>query len=170
MATKHQIFLGIGSNIVPRKVSILKSLVAIKQSFPEQFEFSSIYLTDPFMHVAQPAYYNCCVGFYADCSPQHLLSFCGSLETSLGRQRGDQKWQSRQIDIDIVLFGNKTINQPNLKVPHYDLENRDFFLKPLLEINSDLVHPMSNRRLHQLLDQIPFEKRTHPQRLYKPTI
>ncbi|MCG8338960.1 MAG: 2-amino-4-hydroxy-6-hydroxymethyldihydropteridine diphosphokinase [Proteobacteria bacterium] len=170
MATEHQIFLAIGSNIVPRKNSILKSLVAIKQSFPDQFEVSSVYLTDPFMQVAQPAYYNCCVRFSADCSTQDLLTFCGTLETSLGRKRNDKKWNSRPIDIDIVLFGNMIINRPDLIIPHYDLANRDFFLKPLLELKSDLVHPALNEHLQQLLYQIPFEKRTHPQRLFKPTI
>ncbi len=170
MAAKHQIFLAIGSNIVPRKHSILKALVAIKQSFPDHFDVSSVYLTDPFLQIAQPAYYNCCVGFSADCSPQDLLAFCGTLETSLGRKRNGQKWQSRPIDIDIVLFGSLIINQPDLTVPHYDLDNRDFFIKPLLELKSDLVHPTSNKGLQQLLDQIPLEKKTHPQRLFKPTI
>lgn len=159
-----------GSNIVPRKDSILKSLVAIKQSFPDHYEVSSVYLTDPFMQVAQPAYYNCCVGFSADCSPRDLLTFCGTLEKTLGRKRSGQKWQSRPIDIDIVLFGNQIINKSDLIVPHYDLENRDFFLKPLLELKRDLVHPISNKHMYQLLDKIPLEKRTHPQRLFKPTI
>jgi 2-amino-4-hydroxy-6-hydroxymethyldihydropteridine diphosphokinase len=170
LVTKHQIFLAIGSNIVPRKDTIIRSLVAIRQAFPEGFKVSSIYLTDPFMQVPQPAYYNCCVSFSAGCSPQDLLSFCGSLEFMLGRTRGHHKWQSRPIDIDILLFGGTITKELGLIIPHYDLENRDFFLTPMLEIEKDLVHPVSNEPLGKLLDRIPNTKRTHPQRILKPEI
>jgi 2-amino-4-hydroxy-6-hydroxymethyldihydropteridine diphosphokinase len=170
LATNHQIYLAIGGNIVPRKKIIIESLVAVKKAFPSQFKVSSLYLTEPFMQVRQPSYYNCCVGFHAGCSPRDLLSFCLSLETSLGRVRNGQRWQSRPIDIDILLFGDDVVTNPDLVIPHYDLENRDFFLEPLSELDKTLIHPCSKIPLSQLLERIPREKRTNPQKLFKPNI
>lgn len=170
MATNCSIFLGLGSNIIPRKEHISKSLVAIKNEFPSNFRFSYLYLTDPFHSLHQPAYYNCCVGFDSSVAPEDLLSFCTSLEKELGRERSESRWASRVIDIDILLYGGKIIQKQNLIVPHYDLENRDFFLLPLIEIEPGLQLPGKHTKLSELLKKIPSELRTNPQKLLKFSI
>jgi 2-amino-4-hydroxy-6-hydroxymethyldihydropteridine diphosphokinase len=159
--------LAIGSNIVPRKQYIVDCLVAIKKDFPFGFITSSLFLTDPFSKVSQPSYYNCCVGFRSAIAPRELLTYCGALEKKLGRTRSDQRWQSRTIDIDILLMGDLQLNEPDLIIPHYDLVNRDFFLLPLLELDPMLVNPVSGIRLDRIFKEISQEKRTNPLQLFK---
>ena len=165
LAAYRQIYLAIGSNIVPRKKYIVDCLVAIKNDFPQGFIASCLFLTDPFSQVSQPPYYNCCVGFFSAISPQELLTYCGTLEKKLGRTRSDQRWQSRTIDIDILLMGDLQLNEPDLTIPHYDLVNRDFFLLPLMELDPILVYPKSGIRIDVILKEISQEKRTNPLRL-----
>ena len=87
------------------------------------------------------------------------------IETSVGRQRTGIKWESRIIDIDLLLWGNDIVKLPQLTIPHYDLSNRDFFLIPLLELNPSLVHPSTGTPLAGMLNMIPDILRTHPEKI-----
>ncbi len=75
-----------------------------------------------------------------------------------------EKWEPRIIDIDILLWADDIIEIPQLTIPHYDLNNRDFFLVPLLELNRSLVHPATGVLLQSILDEIPENLRTHPEK------
>ena len=163
-------YLSIGSNQPPRKTYIEKCLVQIKQTFPDQFSVSSLYLTAPYLGVVQPFYYNCCVRFISEIQPYELLKFCAILEKKLGRTRGKSKWQSRTIDVDILLMSDECIYSPDLTLPHYDLQNRDFVLIPLLELDRSLVHPVSGKSFKELLNEIPGKNRTAPFKLHKQEI
>ena len=77
------------------------------------------------------------------------------IEKKIGRVRSGKVWESRVIDIDVLLYGNRNIQEEGLTIPHYDLSNRDFFLIPLLELNPDLLNPRTNKSLVQELKEIP---------------
>ncbi len=159
-------FLAIGSNIDPRKDHIHSSFEKIQQRFPLEFSTSDLYLTEPYMEKDQASYYNCCVRFICDLSMLDLLDFILETEKEIGRKRRGRKWESRVIDLDIVFFGDKTIQLPNLTIPHYDVSNRDFFLIPLLELDESLKNPKTGLLLKDELANIPEEMRTHPVRLF----
>ena len=76
-----------------------------------------------------------------------------AIEHSLGRKR-EEKWGSRVIDIDILFYGEAVINEPDLKVPHPELHNRRFTLEPLAEIAADFVHPVLNKDILQLKNEL----------------
>ena len=164
------IYLSIGSNLPPRKKHINSCLIRLKHAFPDQFAVSSLYQTTPYLGVIQPDYYNCCVRFVSEILPFDLLKFCSALEEDLGRVRGEARWQSRTIDIDILLAGDEIIQSPGLILPHYDMHNRDFVLIPLLELDDSLVHPVLGISVRELVSRIDAENRTHPQMLGKPEI
>lgn len=92
-----------------------------------------------------------------------MLTVIQEIEQNQGRQRRGGRWESRTLDIDILLWGSMTIRSKQLTIPHYDLTNRDFFLIPLLELDSELLHPASGIPLSQALNTIPQHLRTHPE-------
>jgi len=159
----HLVYLSLGSNIPPRRQFIKKSVELLEGLFPADFSCSSLYVTRPFQRPEQKSYINAALQCSCDLDPLEMLSVIGDMETSMGRRRGTEKWESRTIDIDILLWGASVIKKPQLTIPHYDLSNRDFFLVPLLELNSALVHPETGVPLRQLLATVPDHLRTYPE-------
>lgn len=156
------IYLGIGSNISPRQFYISESLRLLKNCFPSGFCYSSIYATKPFHRAVQTDYLNCCVHFLSDKDLSYIHEKTIEIEHQLGRKRSNKKWQSRTIDIDILLAGQQIIDTTDLQIPHYDLTNRDFFLIPLLEISGNLTHPVTKIPLKESLEGIPDDLLTNP--------
>lgn len=161
------VYLALGSNIHPREQYILDALDLLKKHFPTQFLASGIYLTAPYAGLEQNSYYNCCAQFVTDQSPEILLQTVLNIEKILGRKRSGTKWESRVIDIDIVLYGSELIQTERLTVPHYDLHQRDFFLIPLLELNPKLVDPRTGLSLQVELEQVPLKRKTNPVKVSK---
>lgn len=164
-ADKNLIFLSLGSNIAPRQQYVSKSIHLLKENFPDRFSVSSLYLTEPFQNQPQQAYINCAVRCQTHLQPEEVLDVITEIEHRVGRKRNGVKWESRIIDIDILLWGVEFIELPRLTIPHYDLPNRDFFLIPLLELDNTLVYPGSGIALSDLLGKIPHSLRTHPVRI-----
>ncbi len=161
-ADNNLVFLSLGSNISPRKHHISNSLQLLKEHFPVRFCVSSLDQTDPFQGLNQQAYINCAVQCWTDIKPLEMLDTISRIEIAVGRKRRGVKWESRIIDIDILLWGNQVIEHPRLTIPHYDLNNRDFFLIPLLELDKTLIHPYNGDLLINELQKIPPRLLTHP--------
>ncbi len=157
-------YLALGSNTSPRREHILNAINLLKNRFPEGFRISSLYLTRAFRNNKQDAYYNCCACFETDISPEELLKTILAFEKQIGRTRNGIKWSSRIIDIDIVLYGATIIESSNLTIPHYDLNQRDFFIIPLTELDQQLTNPKSNQLLSQILKAIPEDLLTYPRK------
>jgi len=156
------VFLSLGSNISPRRAYISKSLSLLKKRFPSQFRVSSRYVTKPFQGLNQLAYINCCAECWTNLKSLDMLDTIAGIEALVGRIRSGQKWESRIIDIDILLWGKQIIKNQRLTIPHYDLSNRDFFLIPLLELDDTLIHPVTGVPLSNELGKIPQQLRTYP--------
>lgn len=161
----NDVFLALGSNIEPCRKTIEKAIFLLQKQFSSPFQISPIYETDPFGGLDQSSYLNCCVCFCTDCLPHDLLRIILETENQLGRKRNGFKWDSRTIDIDILLFGELTFVSPELTIPHYDLSSRDFFLVPLLDLKPDLVNPRSGKKIDEELGLISSSKRTNPKQL-----
>lgn len=114
---------------------------------------SSLYQTASWGKHDQPDFINQAIALETKLSPAELLQGVLAIELELGRER-NEKWGSRTIDIDILLFADQIIDEPNLKIPHPFLHERRFCLEPLCEIAPKLIHPSLKRPLVDLLNDL----------------
>ncbi|MCK4324443.1 MAG: 2-amino-4-hydroxy-6-hydroxymethyldihydropteridine diphosphokinase, partial [Armatimonadetes bacterium] len=127
-------YLGLGSNIGDRGANLAKAVQRLAQ-IPaiEIVKTSSIYETAPVGPQDQPDFFNQVVQADVSCSARRLLEYVRGIEQDMGRVR-TRRWGERIIDIDILLYGDETIDQPDLQIPHPQMLARQFVLVPLAEI------------------------------------
>jgi len=151
----NDLYLGIGSNIYPRMYYIHQSLNAIEKNIGKIQSISSIYQTEPWNMSPDTAFfYNLTVYVKTSLLPNEVLDTIIKIEESLGRSKPKQRtnfYQSRKIDIDILLYNDIVMHTEQLIIPHPLLHQRLFVLKPLSEIASDVVHPVFNKPIKSLL-------------------
>lgn len=131
-------YLGLGSNLGDREAhlaSALDRLVAVGL-----VRTSPYYETDPVGGPEQGPYLNCVAELDTDLSARQLLSVCGRLEAAAERVR-DQRWGPRTLDVDVLLVGDLTVDEPDLEVPHPRMWERRFVLAPLADLAPDVVTP-----------------------------
>ncbi|GLR76853.1 2-amino-4-hydroxy-6-hydroxymethyldihydropteridine diphosphokinase [Aliivibrio sifiae] len=114
---------------------------------------SSLYSSSPMGPQDQPDYINAVVELETNLEPLDLLDLTQKIELEQGRVRKDERWGPRTLDLDIILFGDQTIDNERLTVPHYGMKEREFVLYPLAEIYNDLTFP-DGTMLSQLLTQV----------------
>ncbi len=154
----EKIFIGLGSNLGDREKNLKSAINLLSQSMKIE-AVSSIYETEPWGEPNQPNFYNAVVNANCGISPFELLKNLKDMEKKLGRKK-DRRRGTRIIDLDILLFGNEIITTDQLTIPHKQLLLRDFFLEPMLEINSDLLNPTDNLPLSEYLERMPEQLRT----------
>lgn len=145
---KHQVFLGLGTNIEHRQQNLEQAVAALRQILTIT-AVSPIYETEPWGHTNQPPFLNACLAGYTQLSPNHLLIFVKNLETEIGRLPGI-KWGPRLIDIDILLYEQLQLISDKLTIPHPLLAERAFVLAPLADIAANVIHPVLGQRLADL--------------------
>jgi len=150
-------YIGIGSNLGNRAEHINKALSLLDDSPGIKITaMSSVIETEPLgVRESQGDYLNGVAQISCDLSAVDLLSLLQSIENRLGRTRS-QKWASRTIDLDILLFGSEVIHQdsPDLHIPHQQMQHRLFVMIPLTQIAPDLKHPELNLTMKQILNSI----------------
>ncbi|ROW60903.1 2-amino-4-hydroxy-6-hydroxymethyldihydropteridine diphosphokinase, partial [Cronobacter malonaticus] len=114
---------------------------------------SSFYRTPPLGPQDQPDYLNAAVALETTLSAEALLDNTQRIELEQGRVRKAERWGPRTLDLDIMLFGDATINTGRLTIPHYDMKNRAFMLLPLSEIAPALRFP-DGERLVDVLERL----------------
>ena len=135
--------ISIGSNIGDRLKNIQSSIDLIHSRIASILTLSSIYETESIGFEGDD-FFNICATFNSFKSPYHIMNELLEIETVLGRYRSkEKKYISRIIDIDILLVEDMVINSEELKIPHLEICNRKFVLEPLLEIDPNLIHPIS---------------------------
>jgi 2-amino-4-hydroxy-6-hydroxymethyldihydropteridine diphosphokinase len=123
-------FIGLGSNVGVR-LSYLRRAVAALRGFGS-VRVSSVYETDP-VGPSQPPFLNAVASLETSLSPRELLASLKRTEDDLGRiQR--ERWGPREIDLDLLLYGAETVDEPDLVVPHREMTRRGFVLVPLAEL------------------------------------
>ena len=150
MSTPIQIFLGLGSNQGNKLENIKKSCVMIGEKAGIITGLSSFYITKAWGNTDQEDFINQVISLETKQSPQKLLETLLQIEKDSGRER-IEKWGPRIIDIDILYYGNKIIDMPDLKIPHPYLHLRNFVLYPLNEIAPDFIHPVLKQDTKQLI-------------------
>lgn len=136
-----RVYLGLGSNLEDREGNIRRA-VSVIADHPqiEVVRVSSMYETTPVGFKDQPDFINAVVLIETTLSPRELYDTVHKIEELLGRKR-TFRWGPRVIDIDILLYGNETIDEKGLRIPHPMLMARRFVLEPLAEIAPDLALP-----------------------------
>jgi len=143
------IYLLLGSNLGDSFDYLNKAIHKIEANIAPVSKKSSVYQTAAWGKTDQPDYLNQVLYLQSDLPAQEILKKILQIEIELGRER-KEKWGARIIDIDILFYGDDIINDPNLTVPHPELQNRRFTLEPLSEIAPDFVHPTLNKTMQQL--------------------
>jgi len=145
------IYLSCGSNMGDRKENFDTVLELLEKSGRmEIVETSPIYETLPIGPGRQKNYWNAVVRITTSLSPHDLLNSITEIENRMGRQR-TVRWGERIIDIDILLYENILINDPDLQIPHPRLQERSFVLRPLADLNPNLV--ISERPVYEWLNE-----------------
>ena len=146
-----KIYLSIGSNKGNRYSQIKEALKLIREDLGEIISISKIYETKSWGFESEK-FLNLCIAIKSELSPDKLLFSINSIEEKIGRKRDLKKVNAREIDIDIIFYSNKIVNQEELIIPHPRLELRNFVLVPLSEIASDFVHPILLKSVKELLE------------------
>jgi len=134
----ERVYLGLGGNIGDRRVALAAASIMLNEAEGlSVVAKSSLYATKPWGKTDQAEFYNAVLACDCLLSPRQLLNLCQSIEQQMGRERKEH-WGPRLIDIDILFFGKRQINEPDLLIPHPYIEQRAFVLIPLLELDPQL--------------------------------
>jgi 2-amino-4-hydroxy-6-hydroxymethyldihydropteridine diphosphokinase len=146
------VVLGLGSNLGDRAAFLRAALAGLAPVYQLE-RVSSIYETAPQLVAEQPFYYNLVSGGRTWLAPLDLLHFLKDLEQRLGRTPS-YRYGPREIDLDVLLYGDQIIATPELTVPHPRMAERAFVLAPLAEIAPDLLHPLLQRSMRELAAEV----------------
>ena len=147
-------FVAFGSNMGERRDYIEKALTAMKEHKRIRVKkISSVYETKPYGGVEQEDFLNGAVMMDTLLYPKELLAFLQDLEKRAGRERTIH-WGPRTLDLDILFYGDRRIWEADLTVPHPDMKNRDFVLKPMAEIAPYFIHPVYGKTMKEMLKEL----------------
>lgn len=145
----YQYHLILGSNLGNRTEQLAIAKRRIIEQVGSIDHESSLYETQPWGHEEQPWFINQVIAITSPLEPDEMLYSVKKIEKEAGRQPGE-KWHERHIDIDILLCGDKVIEEENLHIPHPLFHLRNFTLIPLMEIAANHIHPVLAKTIEEL--------------------
>ncbi|HET8809635.1 MAG TPA: 2-amino-4-hydroxy-6-hydroxymethyldihydropteridine diphosphokinase [Flavobacteriaceae bacterium] len=163
--------MALGSNQGEKLQWLQKAVDRIFEKIGKVTAISSVYKT-PALGFEGDDFLNACVEVKTWYSAEKTLGKLLEIETSLGRVRDKNGYQNRNIDLDLIFFGNECLNSKKLVVPHPKMAERKFVLEPLAEISAEVVHPLKNKSVSELLEQTSdvSEVEKIPERLKMPQL
>lgn len=135
------LYLSIGTNQGDRKANIKRALEMLEKSFGCHWKALSDIIKTPAWGFTGTDFLNCAVSFDIDAKPEDVLKICKTIERDMGRREvmefysdGQRIYHDRIIDIDILLYGNISMQTPDLQIPHPKMKERAFVMRPLMQI------------------------------------
>lgn len=160
----HRVAIALGSNLGDRLAHIQHAIESLRTHPRCQLIASSpIIETAPVGPIVQGPYLNAAIVLHMDLQPLAVLGVLLTIERQRGRDRSaEQRWGPRTLDLDLILFDQQQIDEPELCVPHPRLSERRFVLEPLAAIAPDWRVPPHNSTIAQLLAGLPADPPTQP--------
>lgn len=150
----NEVFIALGSNLGDRAENLKKAIREIELKLGAMIKQSSVYETKPWGKTNQPDFFNQVVLVHSNKSPEECLLSLLNIEKQMGRKR-EEKWGARIIDLDLLYVNGTIIQTEKLVLPHPGIALRRFVLVPLVEIAPDFIHPISQKKQRQLLNECP---------------
>ncbi len=145
-----RILLSLGANLGDRFDTIEGAVATmIEQNIIANPVLSSFYESEPVGYEEQPSFINCALVGFTTLQPKELFNHIKLIEKYFGR-KDRPRWHERELDIDIILFGDLIIQDEDLIIPHPRMSERRFVLLPAHEIASDMIHPYLNKTITEL--------------------
>ena len=151
------VYLGLGSNIDAGK-NLRTAVDALRRRYGE-LTVSPVYRSAP-VGFEGPDFLNLVVALATDATPLEMLDEIERIHALAGRQRGPDRYSSRPLDIDLLLYGEAVDPSPPLRLPRRDILDYGFVLRPLADIAPDLVHPVTGRTIGEHWRE--FDGECHP--------
>ena len=146
----HTAYVALGSNLGDKEANLRRALELLIERGVEIVKTSTFISTEPYGVTDQPTFLNGVCEVRTSMAPLALLHTLLEIEQEMGRVRL-RHWGERNIDLDLLLYEDVVMDTPQLKLPHPDMQNRDFVLLPLAEIAPELVHPTLQKTIHELV-------------------
>jgi 2-amino-4-hydroxy-6-hydroxymethyldihydropteridine diphosphokinase len=151
---RHIAYIGIGSNVGDKARQCERGVAEIlKRDRHRLLARSSLYKTQPIGYIEQDWFINLVIKIETEMDAPALLCSLKEIESRLGRVK-THRWGPRSIDLDILFFNDDRIQTDELTVPHPLIQDRQFVLVPLAEIDPTLTHPVLKKTVQQLLEQL----------------
>jgi 2-amino-4-hydroxy-6-hydroxymethyldihydropteridine diphosphokinase len=148
-------YLGLGSNIVERRLHLEAAVAGLPAHGVTPQRSSSVYETEPVgLVLDQREFLNACLEIETGHGPEELLAACKAVEREMGRDAGGPRHGPRVIDVDVLLLGDLRYASARLTLPHAEVSSRRFVLVPLLELDPELALP-GGERLAERLAALP---------------
>lgn len=156
MEELHKVYIGVGTNLGDKYQNIYNAYQQIQSKIGNITTKSSIYISEPWGFEATEQFLNSVIKVYTHLSPNELLVSLKKLEKDIGRkEKTSSQYESRLIDLDIILYDNLVLETEELTIPHPFFEQRSFVYIPLLEINKNIINPKTNK---QLISEVKMER------------
>jgi 2-amino-4-hydroxy-6-hydroxymethyldihydropteridine diphosphokinase len=151
----HIAYIAVGSNIGDKKRNCLDGLDRLAETGQADIvTVSEFYKTEPVDYVDQDWFVNAVAKISTRLDPFDLLKALMAAETALGRRRDGVRFGPRIIDLDIIFYDRQVIDSPQLVIPHPRMHKRRFVLAPICDIEPELLHPVLNTTMRQLLGDL----------------
>jgi 2-amino-4-hydroxy-6-hydroxymethyldihydropteridine diphosphokinase len=153
-----EVYLALGSNVGDSPAAIARAVELLEEVL-NHVQAAPVYRSKAIGYTDQPDFFNTAVSGQTELSSTELLARIKDIEQQLGRVERF-RWGPREIDIDIIFYGDQVLETRQLTIPHPAFRDRDFVLQPLIDLNSDLADPATGQKVSGLLSKLPASRQT----------